>query len=73
MRKLMQITLTVAFEIQPADSTPASDWTLPDPGVHHVAVPHDVSRKADVDRDQAGHPASLGVKYRTRCSRVSVE
>src|SRR6185295_16982773 len=68
-----QITLSVAFEIQAADSTSAGDWSLPDPGVYHVAVPHDVSRKADVDRDQARHPASLGVKYRTRYSRLSVE
>src|SRR3954470_14925948 len=49
-----QITLTVTFEIQPADWTPAGNRTLPDPGVHHTAVPLNVSRQADVDRNWNG-------------------
>src|SRR3954452_1705767 len=67
-----QIPLTIAFEIQPPDSTPAAHRTLPDPGVHQVAVPLNVSREADVDRNQSRHSASHDVNYhRQRRRRVS--
>jgi hypothetical protein len=45
-----KITLTVSFQIQPADATAAMHRILPYPGVHSSAFPLDVARKSDVHR-----------------------
>src|SRR5262245_55196585 len=42
------VALTIAVQIQPADSTAATHRILPDPGVHGATLPLDVARKSDV-------------------------
>src|SRR5262249_52944061 len=45
-----QVALTVSVEIQPADPTPATHRSLPDPGVYGATLPLDVARKCNVHR-----------------------
>src|SRR6058998_1163195 len=45
-----QVTLTVAVQIQPADTATAAHRILPDPGVHSATLPLNVARKSDVHR-----------------------
>lgn len=49
-----EVALPVAVEVQAADDARAFDRLLPNAGVHRAALPLDVTRHPDVDRDQCG-------------------
>src|SRR5262249_23463511 len=49
------VTLTVAVEIQLADTTAAPHGALPDRGVHRPPLPLDVAWKSDVHREDSSH------------------
>ena len=53
-----QIALTVSFQIQPADPTPATHRILPDRGVYSATPPRDITRKSDIHRQQSRHVGS---------------
>jgi hypothetical protein len=63
-----QVALPVAGQVEAADPAAAGKRVLPDTGVHGAAVPRDVARQTDVDRQQSLHAltfnAALGATGR---------
>src|SRR6185312_1571313 len=68
----VEVALAVAVDVQPAHHPRPVDLLLPDPGVHGVALPADVLRQADVDRQQPRHrTAPLPARSRVSLARDS--